>query len=29
LTPDGPHLFGGGYTEYVERTGKEAPGLRS
>jgi len=29
LTPDGPHLFGGGYTEYVERTGQEAPGLRS
>jgi ATPase subunit of ABC transporter with duplicated ATPase domains len=29
LTPDGPHVFGGGYTEYVERTGQEAPGLRS
>ncbi|MEO3389025.1 ABC-F family ATP-binding cassette domain-containing protein [Mesorhizobium sp. CAU 1741] len=29
LTPDGPHLYGGGYTEYVERTGQEAPGLRS
>jgi len=29
LTPDGPHLFGGGYTEYVEHTGQEAPGLRS
>ncbi|GGE53094.1 glycosyl transferase family 1 [Agaricicola taiwanensis] len=29
LTPEGPHLFGGGYTEYVERTGQEAPGLRS
>jgi ATPase subunit of ABC transporter with duplicated ATPase domains len=29
LTPEGPHLYGGGYTEYVERTGQEAPGLRS
>jgi ATPase subunit of ABC transporter with duplicated ATPase domains len=29
LTPDGPHLYGGGYTEYVSRTGREAPGLRS
>ena len=29
LTPDGPHQFGGGYTEYVARTGQEAPGLRS
>ncbi len=29
LTPDGPQLYGGGYTEYVERTGQEAPGLRS
>jgi len=29
LTPNGPHLYGGGYTEYVERTGQEAPGLRS
>ncbi|MBN9021454.1 MAG: ABC-F family ATP-binding cassette domain-containing protein [Rhizobiales bacterium] len=29
LTPDGPHVFGGGYTEYVEHTGQEAPGLRS
>ncbi|MGE4220319.1 MAG: ABC-F family ATP-binding cassette domain-containing protein, partial [Alphaproteobacteria bacterium] len=28
LTPDGVHQFGGGYTEYVERTGQEAPGLR-
>jgi ATPase subunit of ABC transporter with duplicated ATPase domains len=27
LTPEGPHLFGGGYTEYVQRTGREAPGL--
>jgi ATPase subunit of ABC transporter with duplicated ATPase domains len=29
LTPDGVHRYGGGYTEYVERTGHEAPGLRS
>jgi ATPase subunit of ABC transporter with duplicated ATPase domains len=29
LTPDGIHQFGGGYTEYVARTGHEAPGLRS
>jgi ATPase subunit of ABC transporter with duplicated ATPase domains len=29
LTPQGPHLYGGGYTEYVARTGREAPGLRS
>jgi ATPase subunit of ABC transporter with duplicated ATPase domains len=29
LTPQGPHLYGGGYTEYVARTGQEAPGLRS
>ena len=28
LTPDGVHAYGGGYTEYVERTGQEAPGLR-
>ena len=28
LTPEGPHQFGGGYTEYVARTGQEAPGLR-
>ena len=27
LTPDGIHQYGGGYTEYVERTGHEAPGL--
>lgn len=27
LTPDGIHQYGGGYTEYVERTGAEAPGL--
>ncbi|MGD9839548.1 MAG: ABC-F family ATP-binding cassette domain-containing protein [Afipia sp.] len=29
LTPDGIHQYGGGYTEYVARTGHEAPGLRS
>ena len=28
LTPDGIHAYGGGYTEYVARTGQEAPGLR-
>ena len=28
LTPEGIHQYGGGYTEYVERTGYEAPGLR-
>ncbi|SOD96385.1 ABC-F family ATP-binding cassette domain-containing protein [Caenispirillum bisanense] len=27
LTADGVHQFGGGYTEYVESTGQEAPGL--
>ena len=27
LTPDGAHQYGGGYTEYVARTGHEAPGL--
>jgi ATPase subunit of ABC transporter with duplicated ATPase domains len=29
LTPDGVHQYSGGYTEYVARTGQEAPGLRS
>ncbi|HEY4250508.1 MAG TPA: ABC-F family ATP-binding cassette domain-containing protein [Roseomonas sp.] len=29
LTPDGIHTYGGGYTEYVARTGQEAPGLRN
>ena len=29
LTSDGIHQYGGGYTEYVARTGQEAPGLRS
>ena len=27
LTSDGVHQYGGGYTEYVARTGHEAPGL--
>ena len=27
LAPDGVHQYGGGYTEYVARTGQEAPGL--
>jgi ATPase subunit of ABC transporter with duplicated ATPase domains len=27
LTPEGAHQFGGGYLEYVERTGREAPGV--
>ncbi len=29
LTGDGVHQYGGGYTDYVARTGQEAPGLRS
>ncbi len=29
LTPEGVHSYGGGYTEYVQSTGQEAPGLRS
>ncbi|MCB1533239.1 MAG: ABC-F family ATP-binding cassette domain-containing protein, partial [Rhodoblastus sp.] len=29
LTPEGVHKYGGGYTEYVARTGHEAPGLHS
>jgi ATPase subunit of ABC transporter with duplicated ATPase domains len=29
LTPDGIHQYGGGYTEYVERVGYEAPGVRN
>jgi ATPase subunit of ABC transporter with duplicated ATPase domains len=29
LTPEGIHTYGGGYTEYVARTGHEAPGLHS
>ncbi len=28
LTPEGIHQYDGGYTEYVARTGQEAPGLR-
>ena len=28
LAPEGIHNYGGGYTEYVARTGHEAPGLR-
>jgi ATPase subunit of ABC transporter with duplicated ATPase domains len=27
LTPQGVHVYGGGYTEYVRRSGHEAPGL--
>ncbi len=27
LTPEGAHSYSGGYTEYVARTGYEAPGL--
>ncbi|RTL63293.1 MAG: ABC-F family ATP-binding cassette domain-containing protein [Hyphomicrobiales bacterium] len=27
LTPEGLHTYGGGYTEYVARTGREAPGV--
>jgi ATPase subunit of ABC transporter with duplicated ATPase domains len=29
LTPEGIHQYGGGYTEYVARTGQEAPGLHA
>ena len=29
LTPEGVHQYAGGYTEYVARTGHEAPGLRT
>ncbi|HYG70249.1 MAG TPA: ABC-F family ATP-binding cassette domain-containing protein, partial [Anaeromyxobacteraceae bacterium] len=28
LTPEGPIPYGGGYSEYVSRTGREGPGLR-
>ena len=28
LTPEGVHAYGGGYSEYVQATGQEAPGLR-
>ena len=27
LTPDGAHAYGGGYSEYVSTTGREAPGV--
>jgi ATPase subunit of ABC transporter with duplicated ATPase domains len=27
INPDGPVLYGGGYTEYVAATGREAPGV--
>ncbi|MEQ1710279.1 MAG: ABC-F family ATP-binding cassette domain-containing protein [Hyphomicrobium sp.] len=29
LTPEGIHQYGGGYTEYVARTGHEAPGIHA
>jgi ATPase subunit of ABC transporter with duplicated ATPase domains len=29
LTPEGLHKYGGGYSEYVARSGHEAPGLRT
>ena len=29
VTEGGVEQYGGGYTEYVARTGREAPGLRS
>ncbi|MBV5264311.1 ABC-F family ATP-binding cassette domain-containing protein [Pinisolibacter aquiterrae] len=29
LTPEGVHQYGGGYTEYVARSGHEAPGLHA
>jgi ATPase subunit of ABC transporter with duplicated ATPase domains len=28
LAPDGPHVYGGGYGEYVVASGHEAPGMR-
>jgi ATPase subunit of ABC transporter with duplicated ATPase domains len=28
LGPSGPHVYGGGYDEYVGATGREAPGMR-
>ena len=28
LGPNGPHVYGGGYEEYVVATGREAPGMR-
>lgn len=29
ITPEGVHVYGGGYSEYVASTGQEAPGLHS
>ena len=29
ITPEGMHLYGGGYTEYVSQTGREAPGVHT
>ena len=29
LTDAGVHVYGGGYSEYVDRTGYEAPGVRN
>ncbi len=29
LTADGPRTYGGGYSEYVEQAGQEAPGIRA
>ena len=29
LTPQGPHIYGGPYDEYVATTGREAPGMRA
>jgi len=29
LTEAGPHLYGGGYNEYVAQSGQEAPGIRN
>jgi ATPase subunit of ABC transporter with duplicated ATPase domains len=28
LSPEGPHVYGGGYREYVAESGHEAPGVR-
>jgi ATPase subunit of ABC transporter with duplicated ATPase domains len=27
LLPDGPHVYPGGYAEYVQQVGREAPGI--
>jgi ATPase subunit of ABC transporter with duplicated ATPase domains len=29
ILPDGAHPYGGGYTEYVQKTGREAPGVHA